>query len=117
MKKILIIDDEIELLQSMKFSLEAEGFSVAVCSDCRLASEQACTLNPDLIITDLMMPFLSGYEVILALREAEETKAIPILLMSSVIPAAKQKHFGWNAFLRKPFDNGALLQAVRALLT
>ena len=83
-KKILIVDDEKDLSSIYKTSLEAEGFEVQYCDNAETALQVAREFRPDLILLDLMMPRLSGFEAIELFRSTPETSATKIVIFSAL---------------------------------
>ena len=81
--KILVVDDDPEVVELLRFNLRSAGFSVGTASNGRLALTKACSLDPDLIVLDLMMPSVNGFDVVEALREGAETAQIPIIVMTA----------------------------------
>lgn len=116
MTRILVVDDEFDLVKTLQAILEAEGYETASCSNGREALECIQSNKPDLVLMDVMMPLLSGYEVIAKLNANSETRSIPVILMSAVPPTVKQEDYGWKAFLRKPFPLLTLVRTVTAVL-
>jgi DNA-binding response OmpR family regulator len=83
-KRILIVDDEIDLAQLLKVTLEANGFVVNSCNDGETAIQTAREFRPDLIVLDLMMPRLSGFDAVDLLRNTMETSASKIIIFSAL---------------------------------
>ena len=119
-KKILLVDDEQHHVMTVKSRLEKEGYAVIVATDGMEAIKKAQTEHPDLVILDLILPKLNGYEVCTKLRLDPRSKAIPII-MFTVKATDLEKEVGMaagaNAYVRKPFDPDELLGTVRSLLT
>src|SRR4030042_3707062 len=92
-KKILVVDDEVDLVETVRFSLELEGFDVLVSYNGEDALSQARKEKPDLIILDLMLPKLDGYKVCRLLKFDERYKHIPILMLPAK-PQEKDKLLG-----------------------
>ncbi|WP_029001438.1 response regulator [Azohydromonas australica] len=116
--RILVVDDEVSNAEVLALILHEEGFLVTVASDGRQALERIEQAAPDLLITDYMMPGMSGVELARAVRQLPRHRNLPVLLMSGAAAStlsAHAQHF--DAFLRKPFDIEALLKAVQSLLT
>jgi DNA-binding response OmpR family regulator len=115
--KILIADDEPELLELLRFSLEAAGYIVTTVPDGKRALD-AARLNPfDLIILDVMMPHVDGYHACHDI--AQDPKSPPVILLTSRDFNADQsaiKGSGAAAFLSKPFEVTELLTVVKNLL-
>ena len=81
--KILVVDDEVYILHILDFSLGAEGFEVITANNGELAIEKAKQEKPDLIVLDIMMPVLDGYETCRRLKRESETKTIPVVLLTA----------------------------------
>jgi DNA-binding response OmpR family regulator len=117
MKKILVVDDDRAILDSLKIILEDDGFKVLVEETGGLAEEKAKEYSPDLILLDIWLPDASGLEVAKRLKSAKETKKIPIILVSALSNAAKMsKQSPAEDFIEKPFDIDLLLKKVRKYL-
>lgn len=113
MKTIFVVDDEFDLTGTLRSILEGEGYSTESCSNGRVALDRLRTLKPDLLLMDVMLPLLSGLEVLRTMKETPGLEGIPVILMSSVPPGVNQKDYRWDAFLRKPFGLEDLLRTVR----
>jgi len=117
--KILLVDDEESIVEMVRKRLEASGYDVVVAMDGQEALDKARKENPDLIILDLMLPKMNGYEVCTMLKQDEQYKKIPILLFTA---RAQQKdeelgyECGADGFIRKPFEAQELLKQIRSLL-
>ncbi|MCK5706032.1 MAG: response regulator [Candidatus Aureabacteria bacterium] len=111
-KKVLVVDDEPEIVILVKSRLEANGFEAIGADNGKEAIEKALTENPDIILLDLLMPVMDGYEAMNHLKKHEETKDIPIILFTAAPPekVIKKGDDTMNAidFVMKPFDDGAL---------
>jgi two-component system OmpR family response regulator len=125
--KILVADDEPDVVETIQFRLEQEGYEVATASDGAEALEVAPTHQPDLLILDVMMPGENGYRVARKVREDEEAgiygkKAGIILLTARDLRGdeEREKMFmdfsGADLMLYKPFDLDDLMQRVQELL-
>lgn len=113
MKTVLVVDDEFDLCGTLQAILEGEGYRVETCSNGRDALERLEAIRPDLVLMDVMMPILSGFDVLRAMRKLLQLNEVPVVLMSAAPPAVKQKDYSWQAFLRKPFSLPALVAAVQ----
>jgi len=116
MKTILVVDDEFDLAGTLRAILEGEGYRTEGCSNGRAALERLKSFKPDLLLMDVMLPFLSGLEVLKVMKQTPELDGIPVILMSSVPPGVKQKDYRWDSFLRKPFSLNEVVKAVRESL-
>src|SRR3954453_21865683 len=116
MARILMVNDEPDLLELCRFVLEQEGHEVAVWTDGCLAAEYARKWRPDLIITDWVMPDMDGHTLLSKLKSHLETREIPVLLMSALRDGAVRAEIaGADAFLPKPFGESDLVRAVTEL--
>jgi len=111
-KKILIIDDEPDVIETLEFMLKARGFEIISASDGLSGISRAKADNPDLILLDIMMPGMDGYEVCSKLKRENATKNIPIIMLTAkgesdaVISAHK---LGANDYIVKPYNLPTLL--------
>ncbi|MFA6430901.1 MAG: response regulator [Candidatus Margulisiibacteriota bacterium] len=118
-KKILIVDDEPDVLELLKKLFSSEGFSVITASDGQSALELARKEKPSLIILDIMLPKMDGYVVARMLKFDENFSRIPIIILSAKIQE-KDKQLGFemgvDEYLTKPFDPEALLKKAREII-
>lgn len=118
-KTILICDDEPNIRESICYAASKEGYEYKMVSDGILAYETACTYKPDLIVLDVGMPGLTGYEVCKKLRLLPEMKGTKILILTAFGQAAdKVKAFeaGATEFMTKPFSPRELRAVINVLL-
>lgn len=116
MNRILVVDDEYDLRRAVKVILESEGYAVFECEHGQEALDSLQTETPDLILLDVMMPFVGGLEVLERLRSWPGKEKVPVILMSGVVPQLKAGGARWDATLQKPFDIDTLLETVAAQL-
>ena len=117
MTEILLADDEEELLELVRFSLDAAGYQVTAVKNGKLALEEARKKRFDVVVMDVMMPMMDGYHA--AAEINLDPDAPPILLLTSRDfdqDQAAIKGSGAAAFLSKPFEVPELLQTIRGLL-
>ncbi|OIO37227.1 MAG: hypothetical protein AUJ75_04595 [Candidatus Omnitrophica bacterium CG1_02_49_10] len=119
MKKILIIDDERELIKAISIRLKASGYEVITANNGFDGIDAAKREKPDAIVLDLIMPQFDGYETCKRLKSDPDTKSIPVIVCS----AAGQKNveadvnnIGANGFVAKPFDTIKLLETIKACM-
>jgi len=117
--KILVVDDEIYIVHILDFSLGMEGYEVLTALDGEQAVERARAEHPDLIVLDIMMPKLDGYETCKLLKTDPATKDIPVILLSAKGRNVDQKvgfEVGANDYITKPFSPRKLVERINALL-
>lgn len=119
MKTILVVEDEFAMRWVLEAFLGEEGYAVEVASNGQEALERIGARRPDLIVTDVMMPRLTGPELLERLAADPALRSIPVIVMSSMSRAAveaKGAALEGRPFLRKPFGLDALLRAVAGLI-
>ena len=118
MAKILIAEDDRMLLRTIAFKLEKEGHEVFTASDGRRALEIVEEVKPDLLISDIMMPYLNGLELIPMVKESLGGSTSIIVLTSIGLEDTVVKAFelGADDFISKPFSQGELLMRVKKQL-
>lgn len=84
-EKILIVDDDMTLRELYEERVKAEGYTILSASDGEEAIDKALKEKPDLILLDIMMPKINGIDVMKMLREKEETKSIPIIILTALV--------------------------------
>ena len=116
MARILLINDEPDLLQMCRMVLQSEGHDVTVTSDTSHVVELAAK-TADIVVLDLVMPGTNGEAVLARLRESPETRSIPVVIMSALHDAKdRAAALGADGFVGKPFEPNALFETVdRAL--
>jgi two-component system, sensor histidine kinase and response regulator len=118
--KILAVDDVPDNLILLQTILEVEGYGIDIVSDGTTALQQIAESPPDLILLDVMMPVMDGFEVTRRIRSHPTLPYIPILLLTAFSDADASVVEGLDAgaddFIRKPFDHDELMARVRSLL-
>ena len=118
--RILLVDDEPSIVKMVGKRLEVEGFEVLVAMDGQEGLTKAQAERPDLIILDLMLPKLNGYEVCTMLKQDTRYQKIPIVLFTAKAQDKDEKlgmQCGANAYVRKPFRAQELLERIRTLIS
>jgi two-component system alkaline phosphatase synthesis response regulator PhoP len=115
MKKILLVDDEPDIVEFLKYNLEQNGYNVIVGHD-GLQALKKLSGNPDLIILDIMMPHLNGYEVYQKIRENKNFKDVPIIFLtakSGDTDEIKGLELGASDFIQKPISPKKLIARIK----
>jgi two-component system, OmpR family, alkaline phosphatase synthesis response regulator PhoP len=117
--RILIVDDEPNIVISLEFLMKKEGFEVAVAGDGDEALATVASFNPDLLLLDVMMPKKSGFEVCEALRADPARAALKIVMLTAKgrdTEVAKGLALGADAYITKPFSTKDLVLKVKEML-
>ncbi|MBU3695784.1 response regulator transcription factor [Dechloromonas sp.] len=117
--KILIVDDEPNIVISLEFLMKKEGFQIAVAGDGEEALAKVASFAPDLLLLDVMMPKKSGFEVCEALRADPANSALKIVMLTAKgreTEVAKGLAIGADAYVTKPFSTKDLVVRVKELL-
>ncbi len=118
-KRILIVDDEDDLRNMLKFRLEAMNYDVSEAVDGQEGLDKARSSKPDLIILDLMLPKIDGFKVCRMLKFDEKHKNIPIIMFTARAQEKDKqigKEMGADAYITKPFEPDVLLGKMKELL-
>ena len=117
--KILVVDDSLAMRYVLSHFLNGEGYEVQVAANGLDGLKAAEELHPDLIITDINMPVMGGYEFIRCLRGLPQYRLTPVLIFtteSTTEQKSKGREVGASGWVTKPYDSVHLLTAVRRLL-
>jgi DNA-binding response OmpR family regulator len=118
-ERILVVDDEEMVCEVIRLTLERQGYLVAMASDGREALEFLAGTRPDLVITDIAMPEVDGYQLLKAIRNAPETKTLPVILLTGR-DSTGDVISGWGSgadyYVTKPFTSEVLLLSVEHVL-
>lgn len=118
-KKVLIVDDEQNIVISLEFLMKREGYEVLVAADGEAALAKALDQKPDLILLDVMMPKKNGFEVCQQIRatpELQDTKVIMLTAKGRDTEVAKGMALGADAYMTKPFSTKELVAQVKTML-
>lgn len=118
-KKVLIADDEPNIVMSLQFLMEYEGYEVRTVADGEAALQALHDFRPDLVLLDVMMPKKDGYEICQAMRAAPELEGIKVVMLTAKgrdIDAEKGLALGADSYVTKPFATRALVAKVKAML-
>ena len=115
-KTILVVDDEPHIRQLLRQELEATGYQVEVAKDGMDALKRIKTVPPDLIILDVMMPNINGFDLAAVLKNDPATMEIPTIVLSIIQDQERGYRLGVDRYLSKPIDTDALLHDIKILL-
>jgi two-component system alkaline phosphatase synthesis response regulator PhoP len=118
-KRVLVVDDEIYILQILEFSLEVEGYEVLTAQNGEEAIEVARSSRPDVIVLDIMMPKMDGYEACRLLKADPELGEVPVILLSAKGRNIDQEigfEAGAEEYITKPFSPRKLIERIKVLL-
>lgn len=119
MTTILVVDDEPDIRRLVSFSLKRHGFEVIEATDGLAACSVAAKEQPDLILMDVMMPLMNGFEAVRKLKENEATASIPVVMLSAKSQVYEQEEgldSGAASYICKPFTPAELVEQVTAQL-
>lgn len=109
--RVLVVDDEFDVADILRIVFEERGDAVWVAHDGAEAQELLQSETPDFVITDVMMPTMSGPELIAWMRSQPRLAHVPVLLMSAIRPPAEDEPM-WQGFIQKPFTLTRLLRSL-----
>ncbi len=118
-KTILIVDDELSILVPLQFLMEKEGYVPKLAQSGKEAIEKIEAFKPDLILLDIMLPDLDGYEIYQMIRQRREWDAIRIIFLTAKNredDMAKGLAMGADAYITKPFSNSDLVKKIYQLI-
>ena len=118
-KKILIIEDEKDIIVALRLRLEANGYEVIAAGDGAEGLNKARTEKPSLIILDIMLPKLDGYKIARMLKFDQNFGDIPIIMLTAKVQQSdiqRGKEAGADAYITKPFKAEELLEQIKQLL-
>jgi phosphate regulon transcriptional regulator PhoB len=118
-KKILVVDDEKDIVELISYNLEQEGFAVIKAYDGQMAWERVKTAKPDLVVLDLMIPGIHGLEVCKLIRRDAATETLPIIMLtakSDQVDKILGLELGADDYITKPFNVRELIARIRAVL-
>jgi two-component system alkaline phosphatase synthesis response regulator PhoP/two-component system response regulator VicR len=117
-KKILAVDDERHIVRLVQVNLERQGYDVVTAFDGKEALEKIAAENPDLVVLDVMMPYMDGFEVLQTIRKNPETRELPVIMLTAKAQDADVFR-GWqqgvDCYLTKPFNPMELITFVRRI--
>ena len=118
-KKVLIVDDETNIVISLEFLMEQVGYDLRIANNGQEAMDQVAAFEPDLILLDVMMPQINGFDVCRRIRENPNWQTIKIIMLTAKgreVEMTKGLALGADAYITKPFSTKELLVQVRHIL-
>jgi two-component system alkaline phosphatase synthesis response regulator PhoP len=118
-KRVLVVDDEIHIVHVVAIKLRNNGYEVMTAGDGAEAFKIACEEKPDIIVTDFQMPVMTGLELVEKLRGREETREIPVILLTArsfAIEDRQKEDLQISQCLSKPFSPKELLENIEDIL-
>ena len=115
-KTVLIVDDETNIVVSLEFLMQQAGFQVGVARSGEEALEMLPQLRPDVVLLDVMLPGIDGFDVLQHIRQSADLKQIAVIMLTAKgrdVEMAKGLALGANAYITKPFSTRDLLSEVR----
>jgi two-component system, OmpR family, alkaline phosphatase synthesis response regulator PhoP len=116
MTSILVIDDEIAIVEMLSAFLQEEGWQVTTACNGQEGLERLASVRPAMVVSDVMMPVLDGWELCRRMQADPRYQSIPVVLMSAVRAAPNLVGCNYAALLRKPFELDEMLQTITRLL-
>lgn len=120
MAKVLVVDDEPNIVLSLEFLMEQAGFQVVTAYDGEAALERINDSAPDLLLLDISLPGISGFDVLEHLRRSEATAQLPVIMLTAHgrdIEREKVLALGADDYITKPFSTQSLIEKVKSLLS
>ncbi|GFE58169.1 response regulator transcription factor [Geobacter sp. AOG1] len=117
--RILVVEDEESLLKLESILLSSKGYNVTGVMDGRSALEEIAANPPDLVILDIMLPELDGFEVCRHIKEDPATKGIPVVMLTAKKNSqdyARGMEMGADAYITKPFKSAKVIETIEGLL-
>jgi two-component system alkaline phosphatase synthesis response regulator PhoP/two-component system response regulator VicR len=118
--RILVVEDDPNILRQIEYNLQTNGFEVETALTGAEALKLMMTRRPDLLITDIMMPEMDGYELVAALRSDDQLADLPVIMLTARtqdVDIAHGYNSGTDLYLTKPFNPGELISFVRRILS
>ena len=119
MPKVLVIDDDPVIVELLRVNFEIEGFDVISAGDGRSGLERVVAEQPDVVLSDIMMPRLDGLQLLAQLKNDPRTRDVPVILLSAKAQNAEVEQgldLGADDYVTKPFDPLELIDRVNAVL-
>ncbi len=118
-KHVLLIEDEPNIIEAISFILSRDGWRVDTHSNGQTALDTVRTRAPDMVILDVMLPGMSGYDILRGIREDVALAAMPVLMLTArgqTKDREMAERIGANRFMTKPFSNAEMLETVRGMM-
>lgn len=116
---VLLIEDEPNIIEAIRFILSRDGWRVSCHSDGATAVDTVTRLEPDVVVLDVMLPNRNGFDILRELRAQKATASLPVLMLTAKGQAKdreRAKDLGVSAFMTKPFANAEVIDRLRSLV-
>jgi len=120
MPDVLVVDDEPNILLSLEFLMQQAGYQVSTAADAEQAAAMIADHCPDLVLLDISLPGMSGFDLLEQLRQQENTRNLPVIMLTAhgrEVEKEKGMALGANDYITKPFSTRDLVSRVGALLS
>jgi len=117
---VLLIEDEPNIIEAMRFILSRDGWQVSCHSDGATALQVVTDLRPDVVVLDVMLPNRNGFDILRDLRAEDATASLPVLMLTAKGQAKdrdRAEGLGASAFMTKPFANSEVIDRLRSLVS
>lgn len=118
-RHVLLIEDEPNIIEAMRFILARDGWTVSSHTDGTSAVDAVMRAQPDVLVLDVMLPGRSGYDILRDLRASPDTEDLPIMMLTArgqVKDRERAECYGVSHFMTKPFSNKEVLEQLKSLL-
>ena len=118
-KHVLLIEDETNIIEAIRFILSRDGWQVSCHSDGATAVDTVTRLEPDVVVLDVMLPNRNGFDILRDLRAQKATAELPVLMLTAKGQAKDRERaedLGVSAFMTKPFANAEVIDRLRSLV-
>ncbi|WP_193142023.1 MULTISPECIES: response regulator transcription factor [unclassified Meridianimarinicoccus] len=116
---VLLIEDEPNIMEAIRFFLSRDGWKVSCHSDGATAVSEVNRITPDVVVLDVMLPNRSGFDVLKELRAAPDTRDLPVLMLTAkgqTKDRERAEQLGSSGFMTKPFSNAEVLEKLRSMV-
>lgn len=117
--KVLLVDDDVQILRSLRVYLELENYQVETASDGKEALEKIQEVKPEIVVLDIMMPEMDGFEVLEKMKQDKSMKGVPVIMLTAKgqdVDVVKGYEMGALSYMTKPFNLNELVENIELVL-